>query len=212
MRVRKKSWTQNVLTEAIEKGYLVDQPQNYKGQWKKTLNTNILHVEIGAGKGDYYLGMANLYPNQGWISIERVSDVAAYAMRKVLEAPVENGRFINLDAQVLEEWFEEGEIDVIHLNFSDPWPKKAHNKRRLTTNDFALKYEQLLSDLGQIQLKSDNRVFFEDSVVMLSKVFELEELWVDFRSEAHDEDVITEYEQRFIDLNQPIYRAIWRKK
>ena len=108
--------------------------------------------------------------------------------------------------------FDNKEIDVIHLNFSDPWPKKRNSKRRLSHNSFLKKYYDLLSDDGQIILKTDNAKFFEFSLVELThNNFSLENVWVNFRQEEHPEDAITEYESKFISLNQPIYRAIFVK-
>ena len=213
MRIRKRSWTQEVLILAKEKNLVTTTPEIYKGKWKQWLKSSNLHVEIGAGKGDYYLGMSEMYPSSGWVSIEKEETVAAYALRKALEKFPPNGLFVIADAKDISEWFSEGEIDAIHLNFSDPWPKKAHHKRRLTSSSFLDDYHSLLSSKGEIILKSDNQSFFEDSVVIISNhKFYLVDLWVDFRKDNHPEDVITEYEQRFIDLNQPIYKAIWRKR
>lgn len=211
MRVRKKPWTQDVINEAHKQNLLIKHPDKYQSKWKKLLNTSILHVEIGAGKGDYFVDMSSLYPDEGWVSIERVPDVGAYALRKSFGVVGDNGKFIIDDAQDIETWFDQGEIDVIHLNFSDPWPKRAHHKRRLTAEPLAKSYQRLLNENGQILLKTDNQHFFEDSVVILSEHFRLENLWVDFRREDHPEDAITEYEQKFIDKGQPIYRAQWRK-
>ncbi|NLC41374.1 MAG: tRNA (guanosine(46)-N7)-methyltransferase TrmB [Erysipelothrix sp.] len=212
MRARKKPWTQEVLQEAMEQDLLIKEPEQLKGKWKKHLQTNSLHVEIGSGKGDYFVGMSSLYPEEGWVGIEKDSVIAGYALRKSFGVIGNNGKFINDDTIKIDLWFNENEIDVIHLNFSDPWPKKAHHKRRLTTPSFGQTYQTLLKNGGQIILKSDNQQFFEDSLVVLSKSFELEDIWVDFRSKEHPEDIISEYEQRFIDLGQPIYRSIWRNR
>ncbi len=210
MRVRKKSWTPTVIQEAKEQNLLIEHPRQYKGKWKKRRQTDTVHVEIGAGKGDYVVDMSSLDPSIGWVAIEKDMHVAAYALKKSFGVVLENGKFIIDDANLIDEWFEENEIDTLHLNFSDPWPKKAHHKRRLTTPDFASKYQKLLKNQGQVILKTDNAGFFEDSLVVLTKTFQLEDVWVNYRQQAHPEDAITEYEQRFIELNQPIYRVIWR--
>lgn len=212
MRIRKRAWTETVLNKAQERKLYTTQPEKLKGLWKDVLKVETLHVEIGAGKGDYYLGMSHLYPQEGWVSIEKEETVAAYALRKVLDDPTTNGLFVIADANNIGGWFDSEEVDKIHLNFSDPWPKKAHHKRRLTSSSFLDDYHRILSQKGEIILKSDNKGFFEDSLLIITNhKFTLVDFWVDFRREDHPEDVITEYEQRFIDLNQPIYRAIWRK-
>jgi tRNA (guanine-N7-)-methyltransferase len=210
MRMRKKNYQDEVLASSA---YLINQPARFLGVWKDKLNTLELHVEIGSGKGDYWRMMALKYPQAGWVGIERNVNIASIALKKAQEVTMPNAGFVVDDADCIEQWFMAGEIDVLHLNFSDPWPKRAHIKRRLTHQSFVRKYYQLLSEQGMLILKSDNRELFEFSLVEVSKQwFVLDEVSVDFRSTVHDEDVITEYERRFMDLGQPIYRAVWRKR
>ncbi|NLW28399.1 MAG: tRNA (guanosine(46)-N7)-methyltransferase TrmB [Erysipelothrix sp.] len=211
MRIRNKEWHKTIFDDAKDK--LVVDPKEYKGRWHSILKCDTLHVEIGAGKGDYWIKMSQLYPKQGFVAIEKEKKVAAIALKKSLEFDLPHSKFVTEDAVNLDEWFENGEIDILHLNFSDPWPKKSHNKRRLTTREFINTYYRLLSDTGELQIKSDNRDFFEFSVVHLSQNgFNCHEISLDYRSIDHDEDVITEYEQRFIELNQPIFRSCWKKR
>lgn len=192
---------------------LISDPTQVVSNWKKRLNCEILHVEIGSGKGDYWNKMAHLYPSQGWIAIEKDRNVAATCLKKHMEQILPTMALINLDAKDISTWFAQGEIDVLHLNFSDPWPKKGHSKRRLSHGIFLKEYARLLSDSGEIQMKTDNSSLFEFSCVEMSNHgFICKELSVDYRRVEHPEDAITEYEQRFLDLNQPIYRAVWRKK
>ncbi|MGL5977599.1 MAG: tRNA (guanosine(46)-N7)-methyltransferase TrmB [Erysipelotrichaceae bacterium] len=210
MRMRKLPWAEDYIKEAT--GCIQD-PTVMAGTWRTLLQCETLHVEIGTGKGDYWIGMSQKYPTEGWVGIEKNMNVAALALKKASEYTLDNARFICADAEVIETWFTKGEIDVLHLNFSDPWPKNRNSKRRLSHANFLKKYMDLLANDGQIIMKTDNQKLFEFSLVEFGQNdFVLEEVFVDFRRETHDEDQITEYEQKFMDKGQPIYRAIWRKR
>ena len=127
--MRKKKWAEPYI-EAHEELVIPD-PSVYKGKWRELLNVSELHVGIGMGKGGFLNTMAAMYPKAGWVGIERDRSAAATAARKLIEDPVltgENERMIAGNAEQLLEWFGPGEIDVIHLNFSDPWPKDRHAK------------------------------------------------------------------------------------
>ncbi|OCN03715.1 tRNA (guanosine(46)-N7)-methyltransferase TrmB [Erysipelotrichaceae bacterium MTC7] len=207
MRMRRLKWAADFIANSEVN---VHEPETYKGTWRKLLNKEHIHVEIGTGKGDYWIGMSKLYPELGWIGIEKQESVAALALRKK-ETFDEHARFIYGDAANIDAWFAPKEIDVIHLNFSDPWPKNRNKKRRLSNERFLDKYHQILSDDGQIIMKTDNRKLFEYSIIEFQNFgFVLEEIFLDFRSEEHDEDVISEYERKFMEEG-PIYRAVWKK-
>ena len=210
MRMRKKSWAEPFLTEHDD--VVIASPQSLKGQWKTKLNKNTLHVEIGSGKGDYFTLMSKQYPDSGWVGIEKNNNMAAIAAKKAVESKQDNVLLIAQDAENISEWFEDGEVDVIHLNFSDPWPKAGYKKRRLSHRRFLEVYEKLLCEQGQIIMKTDNRKLFEFSLLEFAQCsFILSDVSVDFRAEEHPEDVMTEYERKFMELNQPIYRAVWTK-
>ncbi|MBQ8068088.1 MAG: tRNA (guanosine(46)-N7)-methyltransferase TrmB [Solobacterium sp.] len=208
MRMRKKKWAEPYI-EAHEELVIPD-PSVYKGKWRELLNVSELHVEIGMGKGGYLNTMAAMYPKAGWVGIERDRSAAATAARKLIEDPVltgENERMIAGNAEQLLEWFGPGEIDVIHLNFSDPWPKTYTHKRRLSSERFLAMYKVVLGTSGTIRMKTDNTGLFEDSVLyFLQNGFTFTEFSVDYRRTPHPEDAVTEYEQRFMDLGQPIYQ------
>ena len=211
MRMRNKSWAKPYL--GANDDFVIASPNNYKGIWSDKLKSDIIHVEIGSGKGDYFCGMSQLYPNHGWIGIEKNSNVAAIAVKKALNKRNLNSLFIANDAKDIDEWFGENEIDYIHLNFSDPWPKTGNRKRRLSHQNFINKYHYLLKKDGCIVMKTDNKDLFEFSLLeFANSSFELDEFSVDYRRTNHDEDVITEYETKFMELNQPIYRAVFRKQ
>ncbi len=215
MRMRKKKWADPWLAEHSD--YIYENPAEMKGKWKELLGCEILHVEIGTGKGDYLNHMAAMYPEEGWVGLEKDRSAAAVAARKAVEeenADLHNKRMIVNRAEIMTEWFAEGEIDVIHLNFSDPWPKKYTHKRRLSSESFLAMYDKLLGENGRIRMKTDNVGLFEDSVVTFSQAgWTFTEFSVDYRRDEHPEDAVTEYEARFMELGQPIYQltAVRRK-
>lgn len=190
---------------------VIEQPAEMAGRWMTGRPYTKLHVEIGAGKGDYWIQMAHLYPEEMWVAIEKDRDCAAIALKKSLDQTTDNMKMIVGDARDIGSWFAEKEIDVIHLNFSDPWPKKRHTKRRLTHDEFLQVYRRILKDDGQLIMKTDNVRLFEYSLPTFSQNgWVMQEVSVDWRREEHPEDAITEYESNFMALGQPIYRAIWQ--
>ena len=208
MRMRKKKWADGWLEAHSD--YVFSDPKEYAGRWRDLLNAGILHVEIGTGKGDYINHMAAMYPEEGWVGIEKDRSAIAVAARKAVEDEnddLHNKRLIVNDAENLLSWFAPGEIDIIHLNFSDPWPKKHYHKRRLSSSRFLTMYRELLSQDGYIRMKTDNKDLFEASVLyFLENGFTLTEFSVDYRRKDHPEDAVTEYESRFLELGQPIYQ------
>lgn len=210
MRMRKLKWANDLLLNA---SVVAQEPSQYAGKWKTHLGCETLHVEIGSGKGDYWVGMAKLYPDVAWIGIEKNESAAGLSVRKYQEEPTPHMAFIWGDAEAIDTWFKPGEIDVIHLNFSDPWPKKRTTKRRLSNERFLRKYEQVLSKQGIIVMKTDNSALFEYSLLEFEREgWLLQDVSVDFRRQEHSEDVITAYEHRFMEKGQPIYRGIWERK
>ena len=156
--------------------------------------------------------MAHQHLDELWVAVEKSGDAAAIALKKSMDDTTANMKMIIDDASQITNWFDEKEIDRIHLNFSDPWPKKSHHKRRLTADSFLLSYKSLLKDEGSIVMKTDNKDLFEYSLVKFTNNgFLIEEASVDFRRNQHDEDAITEYENNFMNLGQPIYRAVFKK-
>ncbi len=208
MRMRKKPWAKDLIQQRTD--CVISNPETLKGKWK-TFGYDTIVIEIGAGKGDYWIGMGEKNPDELWIAVEKNIDAAAMALKKSIDCTRENMKFIIGDADKIDLWFEEKEVDRIHLNFSDPWPKKAHTKRRLTYGTFIDRYKKVLKKDGCIIMKTDNAKLFEYSLVTFSEnKWSLKDVSVDFRRETHDEDVITEYENNFMQLGQPIYRAIFK--
>lgn len=210
MRLRKKDWSEAVFE--IYKDYTVTDFESIKGYWKKTLDVDVLHLEIGAGRGDYWHQLSDQFPDRGIVAMERDFTASSIALKKIEDYPANNKRFIYDDAKKLNEMFDPKEVDIVHLNFSDPWPKLRHEKRRLTYKDKLDDYFDILSDEGEIWMKTDNQGLFNYSLVSVgAHKFELVEVNVDFRKDEQD-DPQSEYERKFVGLGQPIYRAIWRKK
>ncbi|MFI3284315.1 MAG: tRNA (guanosine(46)-N7)-methyltransferase TrmB [Erysipelotrichaceae bacterium] len=208
MRMRKKKWAKPFLEE--NKNVMIQTPETYKGQWKSCLKKDFLAVEIGFGRGNYIAGMAKNHPDWALVGIEKDTNCAAVAL-KGLDPSLTNIKMINQDATVIETWFDEKEVDCIYLNFSDPWPKKGHSKRRLSSASFLSKYNDILSDEGHIVMKTDNQSLFEFSLIsFLDFGFKLVEISVNYDSVAEG-DPVSEYEQKFLDLNQPIYRMKLKK-
>ncbi|MBQ8827531.1 MAG: tRNA (guanosine(46)-N7)-methyltransferase TrmB [Clostridia bacterium] len=207
MRLR----TKKNLEPRIEKcSYLlIDEPAQYKGIWLKTFGGSKLHLEIGCGKGSFVCGMAAMYPDVTFIAIERVRNVIVTAMEKADKAGLKNVHFINANARELTEFFDDGEIDRIYLNFSDPWPKTRHEKNRLTSSSFMPTYIKLLTKGGEIHQKTDNRQLFDFSLDVYKEYgCTLTDVSYDLHKDGMEGNVVTEYEQRFVDLGQPIHRVV----
>lgn len=186
----------------------ITEPERFKGKWSEVFgNDNPIHIEIGCGKGSFVKGMAEMYPDINFIAIEKVEDVIVMAMEKVMAAGLANVRFMDLDAERIEDFFEKGEIERIYLNFSDPWKKSKQAKRRLTHKNFLDRYKKVLCNGSYIWFKTDNRPLFEFSLNSFAQEnFKLENITLDLHNSGFEGNVITEYEQRFLELGQPIYR------
>lgn len=209
MRMRRKKWARPYVLERTD--VVVYNPESLRGRWREVLGTDRIHLEIGAGKGAYWLQMAQMYPLEGWIAMERSVDAAAMGLKKLEKAPG-NMKMILADAAVLDQWFADGEVDVIHLNFPDPWPKKHHEKRRLTSPKFREEYQRILKDGGRVILRTDQKGLYEFSLESMSPCFQLVEKDEDFRKSGHPEEAVTEYEAQFMKEGMPIYRVVWKKE
>ena len=188
--------------EKIQKSlYYVDNPEIEKGQWNKVFENNKpIHIEIGMGKGQYIINMAQKYSNINFIGIEMYDSVLVRAVQNLenTDSILNNLRLILVDAKKIDEIFDR-EIDVIYLNFSDPWPKAKHAKRRLTSNIFLEKYEKVFKNKKEIIMKTDNINLFKFSVENLQNFgYNLIEVTNDLESLKDDNNILTEYESKFI--------------
>ena len=177
--------------------YLINNANSYKGNWKKEFNNdNPIHLEIGMGKGDFIYNMAKKYPYINFIGIEKYSGVIARAIKKYPDK-LDNLRIINIDAKNLTDVFNR-EIETIYLNFSDPWPKKRHASRRLTSAYFLEIYDNVFKSAKRIVQKTDNLILFQSSLVSLSQYGYT---FLDVNLDLANSDIpniLTEYEAKFI--------------
>jgi tRNA (guanine-N7-)-methyltransferase len=209
MRSRRKPWAHDLLNSHSKVTF---DGHDLKTHWSHIEKYELICVELGSGKGDFVHQMAKLYPNFYWIAVEKDENVAARALRKV-ESVADNVFWVVADAKDMQEWFEPGTVQRIYLNFSDPWPKKHHVKRRLSSESFMEKMWLITRDDAEFYMKTDNQKLFEYTILTWQNYpLNMIEFSVDYRRDEHPEDAITEYEQRFMDLGQVIYRAVWRKK
>ncbi len=191
---------------------LVNSPEERKGAWKG--DKKELHLEIGCGKGNFICGMAAKNPDIMFVGVECVENVIVTAMEKAAAAGLTNVAFICGNARYLGDYFETGEISRIYLNFSDPWPKSKHEKNRLTSETFMPLYIKLLKERGCIFQKTDNRELFDYSLevyrnfgcVLHNVTFDLHSE-PDYSENGGIDNVVTEYEARFVGLGVPICRA-----
>lgn len=191
----------------------IQNPIEYKGNWKQVFgNTNPIHIEIGMGKGRFLMDLAALHPEINYIGIERYTSVLLRAVQKMEENPLSNVRFLCVDAATLPEIFATEEVDRIYLNFSDPWPKDRHARRRLTSSDFLNRYDLFLAKDGRIEFKTDNRDLFDFSVEEIenSPIWQLNVKTYDLHNdpELNVGNIMTEYEEKFSSKGNPICKLI----
>ena len=204
--------------EAIENSpYCIDDPASLRGNWKNVFSKEQpLHIEIGMGKGQFIFGMAEAHPDVNYLGIEKYTSVLLRAVQKIDESPMDSLRFLCFNAETIDEIFSPGEVDRIYLNFSDPWPKDRHAKRRLTSKKFLERYDRILAPNGQIEFKTDNRGLFDFSVeeIETSTVWKIDAITYDLH---HDDsmnqgNILTEYEEKFSSQGNPIYKLIASRK
>lgn len=207
MRVRKRKGAEDYLENHPQ--YVILNPEDAKGKWHLVFgNENPIHIEVGSGKGAFITGMALQNPNINYIGIDIQVSVLSYALDKVIESQAPNVRLLRVDGSSLTNYFEDGEVALMYLNFSDPWPKTRHEKRRLTYKTFLKTYQQILPEHGEIHFKTDNRGLFEYSLASFSQYgMTLKQVWLDLHASGYDTNVMTEYEQKFSAKGQVIYRV-----
>ena len=182
-----------------------------KGRWSEVFGNELpLYIEIGMGKGQFIIEMARRNPDKNFIGIEKYSSVLVRALEKCEEDAPENLRFIRMDAEEILEVFDTDEVAGIYLNFSDPWPKDRHAKRRLTYRDFWARYKVILKPDGQVIFKTDNRPLFDFSLEEVEIAgWTLENVTFDLHhSEYMEGNVMTEYEAKFSAKGNPIHRLV----
>lgn len=192
---------------AVNERYFIPNPNEFKGKWHEIFgNNNPIHIEIGMGKGRFLCELAAKNPNINYIGIEKFTSVLLRASEKLAELDLNNIKIINIDAINLCDYFDKDEITRIYLNFSDPWPKNAHAKRRLTSNRFLPLYQNVLNTDGEIHFKTDNRKLFEFSLESLNEYgLSLKNISLDLHHSDFEGNIMTEYEEKFSAFG-PIYR------
>ena len=197
MRLRNVKNAYNIVNNS---NYVIKNEEEYIGKYKSLFNNDKeIHIEIGMGKGDFIIGMAKKYPNINFIGIEKYESVMVRAIEKLNDIELNNLKLIRMDAININKVFDH-EISTIYLNFSDPWPKKRHSKRRLTSDVFLSLYDNIFISNPHIIQKTDNIGLFAYSLSSLSKYgYQLDEVSLDLENEGID-NVVTEYEKKFMNM------------
>lgn len=192
--------------------YVVQDEKSKKGCWSEVFGRKApLHIEVGMGKGQFMMELALRNPDINYVGIEMYSSVLLRAVQKIEEKPMDNLRFIRMDAREIEEVFGKGEVDKIYLNFSDPWPKDRHAKRRLPSRQFLARFDQILKKDGNLEFKTDNKDLFDFAVEEVEPAgWKIDAITYDLH---HDEvmnegNILTEYEEKFSSKGNPIYKYI----
>ena len=207
MRLRNKPWAKDKLEQYPQ--YVITSPELLKGEWNNAFELKQpLHIEIGTGRGRFITEMAKANPHVNYLGIELQPSVIVTALERVIEADVTNLKLLNANAADVTEYFAKGEVDRVYLNFSDPWPKNRHEKRRLTYKTFLKQYEDILIDQGEIHFKTDNQGLFEYSLTSFSE-YGLLLKWVslDLHNSDFEGNIMTEYEEKFSNKGNRIYRS-----
>lgn len=212
MRLRNIPGARQTIAESP---WIVQDPASVKGKWKERFgNDHPVHLEIGTGKGKFINRLAQENPEISYVGIEKYSSVLIRALDKLDESQITNLLFIRGDAELICEYFGEGEVDRIYLNFSDPWPKDRHAKRRLPSKEFLRRFAQILSDEGTIEFKTDNRDLFDFAVDEVEAGgFKILQITYDLHNDPamNQGNIMTEYEERFSAKGNPICKYILAK-
>lgn len=188
---------------------LIREPQERRGAWRELMpGCRELRLELGCGKGRFTAETAAQNPDILFIAMERVPDAMVIAMERVTALGLTNAFFVDADAAKLTDYFAPGEVDLIYINFCDPWPTNRHAKRRLTYVNFLKLYRRVLGEGGQIHLKTDNAPLFEWSMTQFPEAgFALSEVSRDLHGQGI-QGVMTDYEEKFHNLGAPINRCV----
>ncbi|MGN0279267.1 MAG: tRNA (guanosine(46)-N7)-methyltransferase TrmB [Lachnospiraceae bacterium] len=209
MRLRNVTGSREVIAES---SYVIHEPQNQKGKWHEIFgNDHPIRIEIGMGKGRFIMDLARMNPDINYVGIEKYSSVLIRGIQKMEADPLPNLYFIRMDAEEIASVFDRGEVDRIYLNFSDPWPKDRHAKRRLPSREFLQRYNEILVPDGVIEFKTDNHDLFQFALEELEPAgWHLDQMTEDLHhnTEMMQGNVMTEYEERFSSLGNPIYKYI----
>ena len=209
MRLRNISGSREMIADSK---YVIQDAENQKGKIKTYFEKEQpIRIEIGMGKGRFIMQMAEENPEINFIGIEKYSSVLLRAIQKMEQNELPNLRFIRMDAEDITEVFEKGEVDRIFLNFSDPWPKDRHAKRRLPSKEFLKRYDEILKKDGVIEFKTDNRDLFDFAVEQLEPAgWKAEVITYDLHHDSVlcEGNIMTEYEEKFSSMGNPICKYV----
>lgn len=209
MRLRNVPGSREAIAES---NLAINEPQVLKGKWNEEFgNNNPIRIEIGMGKGRFITQLALENPDINYVGIEKYSSVLIRAIEKCQDIEVPNLRFIRMEAEHICDVFNKEEVDRIYLNFSDPWPKDRHAKRRLTSKQFFERYDNILKKDGVVEFKTDNDLLFQFSLEQVPEagwnlVAQTWDLHND--SEMVKGNVMTEYESKFSQMGNPIHKLV----
>lgn len=205
MRLRNISGSREVIADS---GFVIHEEDWKPGGWHGIFgNDHPIQIEIGMGKGRFLHAMAKLHPEKNYVGIEKYSSVLLRAVQKMEEEPLPNLRFLRMDAEDIVKVFGAGEVDRIYLNFSDPWPKDRHAKRRLPSREFLARYDVILKKEGRLEFKTDNRVLFDFALgEMEAAGWKADYVTFDLHGDEGlmEGNIMTEYEEKFSSMGNPI--------
>lgn len=205
MRMRNKPWAESYLTEHNDIVDLEAVHAHQVSEWFERQQP--IHIEVGSGMGKFITTLAQQNPHINYIAIERDKNVMIRVLDKVREHNLTNIKLLCNDAVILTDYFRQGEVDRIYLNFSDPWPKKRHAKRRLTYRSFLALYQQILREDGELHFKTDNRGLFAYSLESMSQFgMYFTKINLNLHQEDEGDNIPTEYEHKFAEKGSRIYR------
>ncbi|MBP3475719.1 MAG: tRNA (guanosine(46)-N7)-methyltransferase TrmB [Lachnospiraceae bacterium] len=209
MRLRNVTGSREMIAGS---DYVIHQPEQQKGKWHEIFgNNHPIRIEIGMGKGRFIMDLARMNPDINYIGIEKYSSVLIRGIQKMEADPLPNLYFIRMDAEEITSVFDKGEVERIYLNFSDPWPKDRHAKRRLPSREFLHRYDEILIPDGIIEFKTDNHDLFQFALEELEPAgWHLNRMTEDLHHDAEmmEGNVMTEYEERFSSKGNPIYKYV----
>ncbi len=209
MRLRNITGSREIIGESE---FVIHDPEGQKGNWPEIFgNNNPIHIEIGMGKGQFIMETAKAHPDINYVGIEKYSSVLLRAVQKMEQEPLSNVRFIRMDAETVADVFDMEEVGRIYLNFSDPWPKDRHAKRRLPSKEFLARYDRILEKDGQLEFKTDNRGLFEFALEELEPAgWRIKNVTFDLHhdKEMMEGNIMTEYEERFSSMGNPIFKYV----
>lgn len=207
MRVRREPGALEALLKY--EGVFISEPEEHKGNWQAVFgNSNPIHSEFGGGKGRFIIEMAKRYPEINFIMVDAVTEIVLRAAQRASKHNLPNLKIILIDLQFVRNYFSDGELSRIYLNFSDPWPKNRHFKRRLTHRDFLVLYKAVLCKDGWIHFKTDNKGLFEFSLNEFADLnLKMKNISLDLHKDLKIDNIMTEYEEKFSSMGHPIYRV-----